>query len=321
MMGHKEVEIRAKGVERLAGVLAAIAVGGASLAIGPATALGGVASTQAGPLRYVSDTTSAPADDDGNAFVNCPTGFRVTGGGGRIGGPADQVRIGSIAPYDLLFDVDSFADDGYTAETFNASAATRTARSVAICLRNPKGGSSLLYNTGLGSMIAMGSSVGTGASATCASGRVVGGGLRIPGPATTQFEEQLNSSAPRDNDSDKVSDEGWAGKLNVNSSTVNRTPVAHAICLPGGVMKMRYRFTAKVIFPGVSTVRTSCPKRGWHVSGGGAQGFFSRIDASEPFDSGDKAKAPDDGWRATVQLSSGADPAALLVHAICLKPA
>jgi hypothetical protein len=86
-------------------------------------------------------------------------------------------------------------------------------------------------------------------------------------------------------------------------------------------MKMRYRFTAKVIFPGASTVRTSCPKRGWDVSGGGVQGFFSRIDASEPFDNSDKAKAPDDGWRATVQLSQGADPAALLVHAICLKPA
>ena len=320
MIGDKEVEIRGNGVGRLAGVLAATAVGAASLAIGPATALGGVVSTQAGPFRYVSDTASAPANDDGNAFVVCPTGFRVAGGGGRISGPADQVRIGSIAPFDLV-DVDSFADDGYTAETFNGSAATKTAKSVAICLRNTKGGSSLLYNTGLGPLIAMGSSVGTGAGANCASGRLVGGGLRIPGPATTQFEEQLNSSHPRDIDSDKVYDEGWSGTLNVNNSTVNRTPVAHAICLPGGVMKMRYRFTAKVIFPGASTVRTSCPKGGWHVSGGGVQGFFSRIDASEPFDGSDKANAPDDGWRATVQLSPGADPAALLVHSICLKPA
>lgn len=228
------------------------------------------------------------------------------------------MRIGSIAPFDSL-DADLFADDGYVAETFNASGATRTARTVAVCLRNGKGGSNLLYDTGAGPLIAMGSSVGTGAQATCASGRVVGGGVRIPGPATTEFEEQLNSSHPVDTDGDKVFDEGWAGTLNVSNSTVNRTPSARAICLTAGVLKIRYRFTAKVIFPGASTVRTSCPKKGWHVSGGGVQGFFSRILTSMPFDGKDKAKAPDDGWKATVQMSQGANPAALLVHAICLK--
>jgi hypothetical protein len=295
-----------------------VGIAAVASAIGAAATLGAVTSSQAGPFRYIGNTASAPANDDGVAASVCPTGSRLTGGGGRIGGPKDEVRIGSIAPFDLG-DVDLFADDGYVTETYNGSAAARTTKSVAICLLNGKGGSSLLYNTGAGPLIAMGSSVGTGAIANCASGRLVGGGLRIPGPATTEFEEQLNSSHPTDTDGDKVYDEGWSGKLNVNMSTVNRTPTAHAICLPGGVMKRHYDFTAKVIFPGASTVKTSCPKRGWHVSGGGVQGFFSRIDASEPFDGKDEGKAPDDGWRATVHMSQGADPAALLVHAICLK--
>src|ERR1700752_2004417 len=115
MIGHKEVEIRANSVGRLVGVLAATAVGAASLAIGPATALGGVVSTQAGAFRYVSDTASAPANDDGNAFVVCPTGFRVAGGGGRISRPADEGGIGSLAPFALL-GPGSFADAGSPAQ-------------------------------------------------------------------------------------------------------------------------------------------------------------------------------------------------------------
>jgi hypothetical protein len=297
-----------------------VAAVAAVMAIGAVTAFGAVTTTQAGPFKYVSNTASVPADAQGVAAALCPAGSRVAGGGGRMAGPTDQVRIGSIAPFDAL-DGDLFADDGYVTETYNASGATRSARTVAICLRNPKGGSDLHYNVGLGLPIAMGSSVGTGAQATCASGRVVGGGIRIPGPATTDFEEQLNSSHPQDTDGDRVYDEGWRGTLNVNQSTVNRTPAAHAICLSGGAVKRRYVFTDKVVYPGASTVRTSCPGQGWHVSGGGVQGFFSRIIASQPFDGKDKSKAPDDGWRGTVQLSQGADPAALLVHAICLKAA
>jgi hypothetical protein len=172
-------------------------------------------------------------------------------------------------------------------------------------------------------MINMGSSVGTGASAQCPSGRLLGGGLQIPGPATTQFEEQLNSTHPVDNDSDGAADDGWSGKLNVSTSTVARTPHAIAVCQPPGDYRVRYRFTPRVVYPGTTpNIKTKCPAaKGWRVSGGGIQGFFSRLRASVPFDSKDKGKAPEDGWRGSVRTSSGADPAAMLVHAICVKKA
>lgn len=281
---------------------------------------GGAQTLKSGPLRYVTSAVDVGATDDGISVAACPGGSRVAGGGGRIDGPVNDVRLGGIFPFDF-FDPGFEPDDTYAAEGYNNSAVPRAMRSVAICLRNGSGGTDLDYEVGDGSLINMGSSVGTGASATCPSGRVVGGGLQIPGPATTQFEEQLNSTRPLDSDSDGVYDDGWRGSLNVNMSTVARTPHAYAVCQPAGTYKVAYRFTPKVVYPGTTpTLKTKCPSaKGWRVTGGGIQGFFSRIRASIPFDDKDRKKVPEDGWRGTVATSTGADPAALLVHAICIK--
>jgi len=276
---------------------------------------------KSGPLRYVTSAVNTPATDDGASIAVCPGGSHLAGGGGAIAGPTGEVRLGGIFPFDF-FDAGFEPDDAYAAEGYNNSAAPRAMRSVAVCLRNASGGADLDYATGDGPLLAMGSSAGTGASATCSSGRVIGGGLQIPGPATTQFEEQLNSTRPLDNDSDGVYDDGWRGSLNVNMSTVARTPRAIAVCQAAGDYRVRYRSTPKIVFPDTApTLKTKCPAgKGWRVTGGGIQGFFSRIRESVPFDDKDRKKVPDDGWRGSITTSSGSDPAALLVHAICIKP-
>jgi hypothetical protein len=309
--------VRTAGVCGGASLAAALAIG--TIGATEATA-GGQTVVKSGPLRYVTNTSSVGATDDGGTITACPGGSRLAGGGGSLAGPTDEVRLGGIFPLDF-FDPGFVPDDAYAAEGYNNSAAPRAMRSVAVCLRNASGGADLDYVTGDGPPINMGSSVGTGASATCASGRVIGGGLQIPGPATTQFEEQLNSTRPSDNDLDGDFD-GWRGSLNVNMSTVARTPRAVAVCQPPGDYRLRYRFTSKIVFPDTApTLKTKCPAgKGWRVTGGGIQGFFSRIRASVPFDDKDRKKVPDDGWRGSITTSSGADPAALLVHAICIKP-
>jgi hypothetical protein len=305
------------GVFSGASLAAAVVVG--MLAATEATA-GGTQTAKSGPLRYVTSTANAPATDDGASIAFCPGGSRLAGGGGSITGPVNDVRLGGIFPFDF-FDPGFVRDDSYLAEGYNNSAAPRPMRSIAICLRNASGGAGLGYDVGDGPMINMGSSVGTGASATCSSGRVIGGGTEIPGPATTQFEEQLNSTRPADIDSDGVYDDGWRGSLNVNTSTVNRTPHAVAICQPAGGYRVRYRSAPKIVYPGTSpSVKAKCPSgKGWRVTGGGIQGFFSRILASVPVDDKDKRKVPDDGWRGRITTSTAADPAALVVHAICIK--
>jgi hypothetical protein len=283
---------------------------------------GGVETTNSGPLRYVTSTVDVSATDDGTSLAICPSGSRVTGGGGAIAGPVDDVRLGGIFPFDF-FDAGFVRDDTYIAEAYNNSSEAQALLSVAVCLRNGAGGTDLGYEVGDGPMINMGSSVGTGASVQCPSGRLLGGGLEIPGPATTQFEEQLNSTHPVDSDSDGAADDGWSGKLNVSMSTVARTPHAVAVCQPPGDYRVRYRFTPRVVYPSTTpSIRTKCPAgKGWRVTGGGIQGFFSRLRTSMPFDGKDKGKAPEDGWRGSVRTSSGADPAAMLVHAICIKKA
>jgi hypothetical protein len=259
--------------------------------------------------------------NDGSISVAaCPSSeFLITGGGGTIAGPADNVRLGGIHPADF-FDPDSIPNDVFFADAFNNTAQAQNLKSYAICLRDSAGGSDLDYSFNDGPTINQGSSVGTGATANCTGGRLVGGGLEIPGPATAPNEEQLNSSHPSDSfGGDGIFDNGWSGKLNVNSSSVERAPRAHAICLPQGVMKMRYRYETRVVFDAAATAKAKCPP-GYRVSGGGSQGFFSRMLSSRPFDGKDKGKAPDDGWQVKVWKSPGADPSALLVHAICLRP-
>ncbi|MEK6327115.1 MAG: hypothetical protein AABM66_06275 [Actinomycetota bacterium] len=71
---------------------AALAGSGAS---GAVPEVAGVQTQAAGPFRYLSDTAVASSMGDGSVAVACPNGYRVTGGGGRIDGPAGDVLMTS----------------------------------------------------------------------------------------------------------------------------------------------------------------------------------------------------------------------------------
>lgn len=298
---------------------------GVALGMLAATASSGFAATasfKSGPIDYIRDA-GAVQPGEGSRFAVCPSTSRLTGVGASYGGPKDQLRIGSMTPFDL-FDPNLFPDDAALTEVYNDSGSSQPVRSFAICLRNGKGGAQLLYEENAGSTIAQGASVGSGATATCPGSRVLGGGIYIPGPATAAGEERLNSSHPRDSNGDLTFAEGWRGSYNVSNSSVERTPQARAACLPSGALRIRHRFTAEVAFPGITKLRRGCTqnpknKKGWRVVGGGVQGFFERIVASMPFDSNDHGNAPDNGWRGVVQVNPGANPQALLVHVVCVK--
>jgi hypothetical protein len=92
---------------------------------------------------------------------------------------------------------------------------------------------------------------------------------------------------------------------------------AHAICLPQGTRKVRYVSKVDQLEPDeAAPITVKCPKR-FNVSGGGFEGAGDIL-TSAPFDSRDRGKAPDDGWRLRV-LNLASSPDTYTVHAICLR--
>jgi hypothetical protein len=261
----------------------------------------------AGPLKYVTETaTSASASVSLEAL--CPGNARVTGGGGGIApGPQFQVLLSSIYPTNN--DGDLISDDGYEAQARNETGNSRKRTATAICLR--RGQSNLAYKFSSQSFGT--GALGVGGSVLCDSpNRVVGGGTFLQPPTT---EVQLNDSHPLD-PGDHVYDAGWGYTANKEMTAAQRVFAVHAICLPPGVRKLRYVYESRVVLGNErSTLKARCPRK-YHVTGGGVEGFANYL-ASVPFDGKDAGKAPDDGWKGTMQNFNS--PEALLVHAICIK--
>ncbi len=68
---------------------------------------------------------------------------------------------------------------------------------------------------------------------------------------------------------------------------------------------------------GKHKIKVACPKNR-RVVGGGYGRFPTDTIASEPYDSKDQGKAPDDGWKMTVRYAGGT-PEAMYAWASCLK--
>ena len=86
------------------------------------------------------------------------------------------------------------------------------------------------------------------------------------------------------------------------------------ICTADNVKQV---FKADVVFGGKHKIKVACPKNR-RVVGGGYGRFPTDTIASEPYDSKDQGKAPDDGWKMTVRYAGGA-PEAMYAWASCLK--
>ena len=72
---------------------------------------------------------------------------------------------------------------------------------------------------------------------------------------------------------------------------------------------MKHVYQTEVVFGGRMThVKVACPAK-HRVVGGGFGRFPADTIASEPYDSKDKGKAPDDGWRFKLRSSGGAPQA------------
>ena len=92
------------------------------------------------------------------------------------------------------------------------------------------------------------------------------------------------------------------------------TTTINIICTADNVKQV---FKADVVFGGKHKIKVACPKNR-RVVGGGYGRFPTDTIASEPYDSKDQGKAPDDGWKMTVRYAGGA-PEAMYAWASCLK--
>jgi len=285
------------------------------LALGPASASAG---PTAGPLEYESLSTVAGAGSGATLTASCSAPERVTGGGGAIeatgtlNGEQDSA-LASIAPYDGS-DLDHFADDGFRAVAMNGTNDYREVSATAICLKDA---ASVSYAKNAIDL----SSTEVSQGAACEEGKLLGGGAYV-GPPHDQGSA-LVSTTPYDDaaDANRLPDDGWFYRA-IRDGTASIDVAAHAICLPKGERKLRYRSkrttvgpSAKVGGPAAGAAKVKCPK-GSHASGGGVGGDLL-VRASEPYDGADADIAPDDGWSARFYSPGGAEEE-VSIRVICV---
>ncbi len=253
----------------------------------------------AGKLRYASDSDPLNQMNLGYAFpsAGCGTGgARTVGGGFRMQGPKPgKRRVAETEPTDYFADSDDFPDDGWNVAGFGNASGELTAFSICSTGGHPE------YRTQ--SVPADSSSVRT-ESVRCGRGlHVVSGGAIIASSSS-----YLNSSQPYDGgDKDKAPDDGWSARV---FDTIGGTGgfEVYAICERGGSISYETK-TQKLKKHHASSQRLSCSHRE-HATGGGIKVFGHGADAhlegAYPYDSGDKGKTPDDGFKLQAFNDEGA---------------
>jgi len=153
-----------------------------------------------------SGVTNA-AGDQSTAIVACPSGTKVTGGGGYNSSSDLAVNINSSIP----------SGNGWRIDENNAGTGSNTAYSYAVCSSSwpAKTG----YNVVLGTTLTNAAGTETHATALCASGQSVLGGGGYSGSGSTAVN--MNSTGPFSG--------GW-GVYENNASGSDTTINAYAIC-------------------------------------------------------------------------------------------
>ena len=262
----------------------------------PATAT--TTQQRSGPFLYVTVSDDATAGDFAQ-LAGCPTGFKMTGGGGALGKPVtdsdDNSRLtSSVNETTTSFRIRGFNDLGAGGHAAIATAACIKATSAA----------AIGYTTDV-------SSAANGIrreAQVCPTGtQAIGGGVDM---GTLTDEEFLSASLPQDKTS-------WFTQA-FNGSTT-RNVVDGSICVAEGTVKVRFVKRSVVVQPDKrGTAKVSCPSTFRVASGGFAMSDFSHLIASLPFDGSDADHAPDDGWKASA-INSDPSPMALTAYAVCLK--
>ena len=279
----------------------------ATLAAAPAKA----ATTTSGPVSYVTAKATIGQGDADIVSAQCPGETSISGGGGGFTtapapGGTDPVEISSLRPLDGG-DTDSDPDDFWSVQGVVGMVGSRTLRVTAICLQPSDDPFALTYTTQTGSAGA--GSFSSSSSVACFPGEVTSGGL------------DTDASNPEDVELEELglSFDGMTPMTNIILASYSKEGPGldyelNIICTAYNVKQV---FKTDVVFGGKHKIKVACPKNRRAV-GGGYGRFPTDTIASEPYDSKDNGKAPDDGWKMTVRYAGGT-PEAMYAWASCLK--
>jgi hypothetical protein len=247
-------------------------------------------------VQYWKDTVMVGAPGDGNGFVQCPVGTKVSGGGFSQGGLSGELS-------------DSFpgSNDGWAVNVkFDPSGSLDT---WAICNK----GARSFRN----SRRTLGADKTQKLTVRCSGGKhVIGGGAKIVGPIA---DARMNSSYPFDSkDRGHKPDDGWRAR-GVNLSGDGLTFRAFVICAEKQPV---YRSSKVTLQPSTSSAAIpACPDNRALLSGGvrltgpGTEGV---VHALRPSDGADADATPENRMLANGENLPGASEEKRLTgYAIC----
>ncbi len=282
------------------GVAVVLAVA-ASLAVARSAESTTTTQRSSGPFTYVTSSDPAPSGDFTESAA-CPAGANVVGGGGSIG---RQLNVDDNSA--LTTSIHTLAGTtGWIAGGVNTEGVgEHTSTAVAVCMTNAAQ-SSLDYFTNPGLIQANGT---LGSSFGCPiNEKVIGGGADLGTPAA---DVTLNESYP-------PRDTAWDFAAR-NAGATPRSVSEAIICIGSDAARIRYALRSVLIgAKRFGTAKAACPSR-FRVAGGGlATDVDGALVASIPFDGRDAGRAPDDGWRVSVE-NGASHPIAGTAYAVCMR--
>jgi hypothetical protein len=261
---------------------------------GPTVSLGTV-----GGFEYLKATFEDVVSQAG-APILCDDGDEPSGGGGTISGSGKTAALNSSYPFS------GPPGDGWQAEGSTTGAAGRTVTTYAICGPAAIGP----YGTSGGNLspagevgdVATVEDVCEGDEASLAGFRGSGGDVRFP---LSRPDGVLSSwSAIAQNLGDEAANANLYRTCTLDYDPVRRSEFVRIDSGESGKVTARCKKSEAVINGGFAST----------VNGVGQRDTW--VTSTRPYDSGDRKKAPDDGWRAKAQNSSD-EKVKLTVHAVC----
>lgn len=267
-----------------------------------------------GDLTYVTQNRVMPKGKVTTARAACPEGTRLTGGGSGVFGESVTPfeSLSAAIPVDTAADLDTDRDDAFRSVVRNVSKSQRTLGNTAICLE--AGSAGLTYPV-VQQEIQGGADIGDEVACQPETALVGGGAGWSGSPGTNEFVRAPNLAIRASRPVEQM----WAAAGNIQSNAGTRTLTLSAVCLATGLGTVELKTAEKQVGNKGGTVKASCSP-GYRVTGGGGVGGGAI--QSQPYDSGDAGKAPDDGWKVRVATNpQQAEPQQVTASTLCFQPA
>lgn len=172
--------------------------------------------------EYVTASARLSGGAAKTVHAPCPRGHEVASGGVKTTVEPVDVVLNSTSPFDGP-DADADPDDGWRARVYNESAREQVMKVYAICIpRDPS--NPLDYAIGAGAVPSGG--IGTSVPCPPSTDHVLGGGVRLSGPAANADVTALYPSD--DGDDGSVPEDAWGFRLWNGGAPVTAT--YYAIC-------------------------------------------------------------------------------------------